>query len=173
MEPQELMEMQEQSRERHQRTVGVTTAVVAAVLAAVTLMSHRLHTEEVVLQTKAADGWAYYQAKNTRSQMYAADAKLAELAGTSGATLGAGWETKADQERKQADDIRKENEARDAETVVIARRASYFDAAEVCLEVAIVLCSLALLADNKFFWKISFIGSLAGLGLAAWGFFLR
>ena len=173
MEPQELMEMQEKSRERHQRTVGVTTAVVAAVLAAVTLMSHRLHPEEVVLQTKAADGRAYYQAKNTRSQMYAADAKLAELAGASGAPLGAGWEAKADQERKQADDIRKENEARDAETVVIAHRASYFDAAEVCLEVAIVLCSLALLADNKFFWKISFIGTLSGVGLAVWGFLLR
>jgi hypothetical protein len=173
MDTQELMELQEKSRERHQRTVGVTTAIVAALLAAVTLMGHRLHTEEIVLQTKAADGWAYYQAKNTRSQMYAADAKLAELAGTNGATVASTWSAKADQEHKQADDIRKENEERDTETVVIAHRASYFDAAEVCLEVAIVLCSLALLADNKFFWKISFIGTVTGVGLAACGLFLR
>jgi hypothetical protein len=173
MDTQELIEMQEKSRERHQHTVGVTTAIVAALLAAVTLMGHRLHTEEIVMQTKAADGWAYYQAKNTRSQTYAADAKLAELAGATGSTVAQGWVSKADQEKKQADNIRKENEERDAETIAIARRASYFDAAEVCLEVAIVLCSLALLADNKFFWKISFIGSLAGLGLAAWGLFLH
>ena len=31
-------------------------AIGAALLAMVTLMGHRLHTEEVVLQTKSADG---------------------------------------------------------------------------------------------------------------------
>jgi uncharacterized protein DUF4337 len=45
-------------------------------------MGHRLHTEEVVLQTKAADGWAFYQAKNNRYHMYTTDAKLAALIGT-------------------------------------------------------------------------------------------
>jgi hypothetical protein len=170
MEPKELMELQEEARESHQRVVGLTTAVVAALLAAVVLMGHRLNTEEIVMQTKSADGWAYYQAKNTRSQMYATDAKLAEIGGRSGAALAATWSQKADEEKKQADDIRKENETRDQETNSIARQASYFDAAEVCLEMAIVLCSIALLADNKFFWRLSFIGTAAGLGLAAWGF---
>ena len=42
-------------------------AVVAALLASVTLMGHRLHTEETVQQTKAADGWAFFQAKRVRS----------------------------------------------------------------------------------------------------------
>jgi hypothetical protein len=170
MEPKELMELQEDARESHQRVVGLTTAVVAALLAAVVLMGHRLNTEEIVMQTKSADGWAYYQAKNTRSQMYATDAKLAGLGGGAGAALAATWSQKADDEKKQADDIRKENETRDEETNSIARRASFFDAAEVCLEMAIVLCSIALLADNKFFWRISFVGTVAGLALAAWGF---
>ena len=63
---------------------GLTMAIVAALLASVTLMGHRLHTEETVQQTKAADGWAFFQAKNNRSHMYAADAKLAELIGPAG-----------------------------------------------------------------------------------------
>lgn len=170
MEPDELMELQEHARERHQRAVGLTTAVVAALLAAVVLMGHRLQTEEVVMQTKSADGWAYYQAKNTRSQMYATDAQLAALNGPAGASLARTWSEKADAERSQASDIQKENEARDAETTLIARREAFFDAGEVCLEIAIVLCSIALLADNKFFWKISFLGTVTGLALAAWGF---
>ena len=70
-----------------QRNIGLTMAIFAACLAVVTLMGHRLHTEEVVLQTQTADGWAYYQAKNTRSQMYAADAKLAGLAGRQAALV--------------------------------------------------------------------------------------
>jgi hypothetical protein len=170
MEPKELMEMQENARESHQRVVGLTTAVVAALLAAVVLMGHRLNTEEIVMQTKAADGWAYYQAKNTRAQMYATDAQLATLSGSAGAAVAATWSQKADEEKASADQIRKENEARDEETNSIARRGAIFDAGEVCLEMAIVLCSIALLADNKFFWRISFVGSLTGVGLALWGF---
>ena len=173
MEAKELLEMQEDARESHQRAVGLTTAIVAALLAAVVLMGHKLNTEEIVMQTKSADGWAYYQAKNTRSQMYGTDAQLAQLSGAAGATLAETWSKKAEDEKKQADDIRKENEARDAETNSIAHRASFFDAGEVCLEMAIVLCSIALLADNKFFWKVSFIGTLSGVGLAIWGFIAR
>lgn len=170
METKELMELQENARESHQRVVGLTTAVVAALLAAVVLTGHRLNTEEIVMQTKSADGWAYYQAKNTRAQMYATDAQLATLSGTSGAALAATWSLKADEEKASADQIRKENEARDEETNAIARRGTFFDAGEVCLEMAIVLCSIALLADNRFFWRVSFVGTLAGVGLAVWGF---
>jgi hypothetical protein len=135
----------------------------------VTLMGHRLHTEEVVLQTKVADGWAYYQAKNTRSQIYAADAKLAELQGTTGAALARAWTDKAGQEREQADEIRKSTEELDAETRLAARRASMFDAAEVFLEIAIVLCSIALLTATGLFWQLSFIAAAVGLVAAAFG----
>src|SRR5579864_6749519 len=121
MEPKELMELQEEARESHQRVVGLTTAVVAALLAAVVLMGHRLNTEEIVMQTKSADGWAYYQAKNTRAQMYATDAQLATLSGPTGAALAATWSQKADEEKASADQIRKDNETRDEETNSIAR----------------------------------------------------
>src|SRR5579862_8665486 len=77
METQELEELGEKVHNTVERKIGLTMAVVAALLATVTLMGHRLHTEEVVAQTKAADQWAYYQAKNGRYHMYAADAKLA------------------------------------------------------------------------------------------------
>ena len=77
METHELMEASEKAHSRTERRIGVTMAAVAAVLATVTLMGHRMHTEEVLLQTKATDGWAYYQAKNGRYHMYTTDAALA------------------------------------------------------------------------------------------------
>src|SRR5262252_4906981 len=125
MEPQELLELREKVHEGQQRKIGLTMAVVAALLAVITLMGHRLHTEEVVLQTRLADQWAYYQAKNTRSQIYANDARLAELEG--GGSVAAGWDDKAKQERQQADDIRHANEELDRETQTAARRATLFD----------------------------------------------
>lgn len=170
MEGLEPTEVNEHSRSPLQRTIGVTMAIFAAGLAVVTLMGHRLHTEEVVLQTQTADGWAFYQAKNTRSQMYAADARLAELQGPQGTALAADWVQKANQEKQQADDIRQSTEDLVRETQMAARRATMFDAAEVFVEIAIVLCSVSLLTGTGVFWRASFATAGVGVVLAAIGF---
>ncbi len=171
METNELMEVGEKARSARERQVGLTMAVVAALLAVVTLMGHRLHTEEVILQTKATDGWAYFQAKNGRYHMYAVDATLAELAGPGGHAVAEDWKKKAEEERAQSEDIRKANERLEEETQAAARHATYFDGAEICLEVAIVLCSIALLTGTRLFWRLSFIGTAIGLAIAAFGIF--
>ena len=173
MESEELLELGEHAGRRADRRIGLTMAIYAAALAMVTLMGHRLHTEEVVLQTRVVDGWAYYQAKNTRSQMYAADARLAELQGAGGATLARAWTEKATEEKVQADNIRRDTEALDHETQSAARRANFFDGSEVFLEVSIVLCSIALLTGSARFWRVSFVGAAIGLVASAVGFWLR
>jgi|SRR5579872_4733241 hypothetical protein len=170
METNELEEVSEKARSMGERRIGVTMAMTAALLAIATLMGHRLHTEEVVLQTKATDGWAYFQAKNGRYHMYTADARIAELSGDAGRALADEWKKKAEEERSQSEDIRKENERLEHETEAAARRATFFDGAEICLEVAIVLCSIALLTSNRMFWLVSFVGTAIGVGIAAFGF---
>jgi hypothetical protein len=170
MESQELAEVSEKAHGKTERTIGLRMAVIAALLATATLMGHRLHTDETVQQTRAADGWAFYQAKNGRYHMYAADAKLAELTGPQGASIAKEWRKKAEEERADADMIRHENEKLDEETHTIARRATYFDAAEICLEVAIVLCSVALLTGTLLFWRLSFLGLGVGVVVSALGF---
>jgi len=170
MEPEELLELREQAHSRLQRQIGVTMAVFAAFLAVVTLMGHRLHTEEVVLQTRLADQWAYYQAKNTRAQLYATDAALATLQGTQGAALAATWTRRSAEERQQADDVRVHNEELDRETQRAAMRATRFDSAEVFVEIGIVLCSIALLTTMRPFWYVSFLPSAVGVALAVVAF---
>lgn len=170
MESEELIELREEAGGVGQRAIGVTMAITAALLAAVTLMGHRLHTEEVVMQTKSADGWAYYQAKNNRFHMYANDAKLAELTGAKDApTVVAEWSKKAEEERKQADEIRVENEKLEKETEATARRATFFDLGEISLEVGIVLCSIALLTKAALFWRASFVPMALGIAVAVFG----
>ncbi len=165
MEADELIELPEKTHRPLERRIGVTMALFAAVLAIATLMGHRLHTDEVVLQTRTADGWAFFQAKNIRSQMYAADATLAELQGSRGDTAATDWKAKADQERRDADNIRRDAESLDRETQTAARRATLFDAAEVFLEIAIVLCSIALMTGSVRYWAVSFVS--AAIGAAA------
>ena len=59
------------------------------------------------------------------------------------------------------------------ETDVITRRGDHYDSAELFLEVSIVLCSIALLAENKLYWKLSFISTVVGIATAIYGLILR
>src|SRR5437879_12210381 len=79
MEPGEIKELSEQANVFGEKTIGLTMAIMAVLLAFATMLGHRTHTEEVLIQTKANDQWAYYQAKNIRSHMYEANSEMAGL----------------------------------------------------------------------------------------------
>src|SRR4051794_16463416 len=70
------------------RKVAMTMAIVAAVLALITMVSHREHnatlryqTQANIHHTQASDQWGYFQAKKNRAYLYEALADLLELAG--------------------------------------------------------------------------------------------
>src|SRR5450631_764980 len=67
---QELNELRENAEAAKERKalapVSLTMAVVAVLVATISLLGHRAHTEEILLQNKTTDQWAYYQAKNLR-----------------------------------------------------------------------------------------------------------
>ena len=77
MEAGEIQEISEKVRESGEKKIGLTMAIVAVLLALATMLGHRSHTDEVLIQTKANDQWAYYQAKNIRSHMYEANFEMA------------------------------------------------------------------------------------------------
>jgi hypothetical protein len=58
------------------------------------------------------------------------------------------------------------------ETEVITRKADHYDTSELFLEVSIVLCSIALLAENKLYWKLSFVSTAVGIVIAIYGLLL-
>src|SRR6202162_4834734 len=51
---------------RYTLPVSLTISILAVLVAGAALLSHRAHTEELLLQSQATDQWAYYQAKNIR-----------------------------------------------------------------------------------------------------------
>src|SRR5579864_7004975 len=48
------------------KTIGILASVTAVLLAIVTIMSHRAHTEGVLLKTDANDKWSQYQASRIK-----------------------------------------------------------------------------------------------------------
>lgn len=184
MEPHELQEHTEHAHHSGEKAIGLTMAVWAGFLAIATLMSHSSHTEEMVLKGDANDQWAYYQAKNGRVHMYEADAKLAALL-PNGAELAKEFTEEANVEREGvparngkaakdgSDKIHDKAQDRDNETVLTGRRANYYDASELFLELSIVLCSISLLTTNRLFWKLSFISTVVGVAVIMWGYLLH
>jgi hypothetical protein len=176
-ELQELRELAEKGSEGNLAPVTVTMAILAVFVAAVSLMGHRSHTEELLKQTEATDQWAYYQAKDIRRHTY--DLFLDE---TSVFTVQAGADADKIKEkyRKEVEryageqkDIENEAHQAEAEVKIQRRRADRFDLGEVLLEAALVICSITLLTRKRIFWVIGTILGMFGLAIGAAGFLIH
>src|ERR1700678_4181642 len=117
-EAQELREQAEKGREdKSLAAVSLTMAVLAVCVAVVSLLGHRAHTEEVVLQAKASDQWAYYQAKSIREHEDDLFGDLAAAAASNDAGTMAKFREKVQQEadRYKHDKAEIQDEARKLE----------------------------------------------------------
>jgi transposase len=173
----DIHEMHEQAEEaRHNpslKPVSLTMAVLAVLVATVSLLGHRTHIEQVIAQSKASDQWAYYQAKGVRRHNYEAFAELL-------AALTSKDQAKEEQARekflKQAERYRDEQkeieaEARklEAEVLMAGRKANRFNLGEVFLEIALVVTSITLLTSNRGYWLVGILFAALGVVVAATG----
>jgi Domain of unknown function (DUF4337) len=157
--------------------ISVTMAILAVLVAVVTLLGHRAHTEEVVLQAKASDQWAYYQAKNIRRHEDELTTRFSSIQPTTDAAALAGALKEYSGEAARYKDEQKEIEdkAREMEGEVATERnrADRYDLAEVFLEVGLVITSITLLSGRRLFWLLGIALALIGIGLALTGFFVH
>jgi hypothetical protein len=185
MTPEELSEQAEEAHHSGQKAIGLTTAITAVLLAVATLLGHRAHTEEIVLQGERNTQWVNFDTKRMQRVL---DEDLAAL---SAALPGSGREV-AEKFRENArveregeparqgasakpgtDEIRKQAIELDNEMKLTQRRASFYDASELFLEISIVLCSISLLAGTRLYWRLSFITTAMGIAVAIYGAVLR
>ena len=171
-ELQELQEHAEHGREHPDLApVSLTMAVLAVLVATVSLLGHRTHTEEIILQNKVTDQWAYYQAKNIRrhnDEMFAdlttiVAAKDAEAS----AKLGEKYHSEADRYKEEQKELEKEARATEEETKLATRKADRYDLGEVFLEIALVVTSITLLSGRRLFWQLGLLTAAAGIVVAA------
>src|ERR1700710_2577776 len=69
MEPQEVEEFTKEMKEAGETAlthVSLAVSVLAVLVAMVTVLGHRTHTEAVLMQARATDQWNEYQAKKIR-----------------------------------------------------------------------------------------------------------
>ena len=167
----ELRENAEHGRENKSlAAVSVTMAILAVFVAVVSLMGHRSHTEELMMQNRATDQWAYYQAKNIRLHNYEMSMDVLSLIEFKDKEAAAKVREKyqGEVERYTREQKEIEEKARDFEneSAGAQRKADRYDLGEVFLEIALVISSLALLTEKRIFWFLGLLAGAAGVGLA-------
>jgi hypothetical protein len=166
----ELQEHAEHGKHAGMAPVSLTMAVLAVLVAVVSLLGHRSHTEEVVLQAKSSDQWAYYQAKNIRRHEDEIFADLASVATTTDAAvlgkLREKYSSEAERYKGEQKDIEEKAREMENEVGTERRRADRFDLAEVFLEIALVITSITLLSGKRLFWALGMVMGVVGLVVA-------
>jgi Domain of unknown function (DUF4337) len=181
MSPEELQELHEHAEHAQHNPslapVSLTMAVLAVLVATVSLLGHRAHTEEVVVQNKVTDQWAYYQAKNIRRHTDELFADLASVMASKDAEQAAKLREKylAEAERYREEQKELDGEARmlQEETERERKRANRYDLGEVFLEIALVVTSITLLSGRQRFWQAGIILGIVGLVVAASGLLIH
>ncbi len=167
----------EAKERKHLAPVSITIAALAVFVAIVSLLGHRAHTEEILLQTRATDQWAYYQAKNMRrNTLEALDEVMTALENTKAdraQEVQKHFHEEIDKYRDQQKDIEAEARTLEAEVQRVSRRADRFDLGEVFLEIALVVTSITLLTDNRRYWYFGICLAVVGLLAASSSVFLR
>jgi len=167
MEPTEINEFSEEMKEageKGMRHVSLAISVLAVLVAMVTVLGHRSHTEAILMQTRAADQWNQYQAKKIRQEQVSTTADLLSLQPSSNDEAVQKklaeyrshlqkWDGEINEEQEAAHDL--EREVAGAE-----RRANRYDLGEALLEIAVVLSSITLLTRQRRFF---FFGLSLGL----------
>src|ERR1700687_2245644 len=135
--------------------VSITMSIMAVLVAAVTLMGHRAHTEEWLRQNQAADRWAQYQAKSVRLHETQGFSDVVDIVASldngKGEALRAKDLKEVEHYQNDKEDISDEVEALEAERALAGRRADRFDGSEALLEIALVISSHTLLTKRRLF----------------------
>jgi cell division protein FtsB len=151
--------------------VSLTMAILAVLVATITLLGHRAHTEEVILQNKVSDGWAFYQAKTIRRHADQIAVDMAGIAPTQGPEaakkISEKYEAEADRYKDDQKDLEAEAKKLQEEQEQVRRKADRFDLSEVFLEIGLIVTSITLLSGKRAFWFLGMAMGILGTAVAA------
>ena len=165
-------EAEEHVHEAHSlfdKTVAGSMAIIAALLAVVSVGGQHYNTEELLKQQQSSDQWAFSQAKDIRR--YSAEVAR-DLLGTVKADPAAvsRYVQDASKYKKQHDEIQDQAKDLEKESHRSGEKANKFHFGEIFLEIAIVFSSLSILMKAKPLYLAGVASALIGvvISLTAW-----
>jgi hypothetical protein len=177
-------ELEETRRKAFPRTVALATAVYAVVLAITALGGSNAMKEMLLAQQQASDQWAFYQAKVIREQQYhverlRVEVELAERGASMAPEARQQYvallaQVTAEEKRYNTEKkvIEQEAKALEQQRDLNREKDPYFDFAEVLLQIAIVMSSIAILSTSRPMFALSLVLAICGTLLSVNGYML-
>lgn len=168
---EELEEHVKEAKEGFDKIIAGNMAIVAALLAIVSVLGQHYNTEELLKQQQSSDQWAYYQAKDIRKYVAQTTRDVLTHGGAEKPLVD---RYQKDTERYKTDGTKIQEEARklEQERDESSKKASQFHVGEVFLELAIVMLSLAILTKRRPLAFGGFASALAGVIWSARAYFV-
>jgi hypothetical protein len=175
MEADEVQEFAKQMKESGEGTeslksISLGISILAVLVAMVTVLGHRSHTEAVLMQSRAGDQWNEYQAKKIRMDNLATDVDLLALQPSNDPAAVAAkskeyqahidkWKVDLEEEQKKAREFEREVTRSEA-------KAARYDLGEALLQIAVVLSSITLFTRNRAYFLLGLSLGVAGILVA-------
>ena len=182
MEPNEIPEFSKKLQESNEgegstaslTNISLAISILAVLVAMVTVLGHRTHTEAILAQARAGDQWSEYQTKRIRSDQ--ADLAIELLSVEETKDPAATQKKIADNVAHQAkwkDDLAAEKKAAQefqSEVDHAEGQAGRLDLGEALLQIAVVLCSITLFTRHKLYFYLGLLLGVMGsvVSLSAW-----
>jgi hypothetical protein len=157
------------------KKVGVMAAVLAVLLAVVTIASHRTHTAAIMHKSTSNDKWSEYQAARVKLHTTELGENMVQLLGAKAEGADKMLADFTVQKKKYEDTskkIRGEAEGADEAAEADEHRALRYDVGEGLLEIGLVLSSLYFISRKGMFPVLGLIAAVAGAGIALTGFLM-
>ena len=173
MEADEVQEFANQVKEGGEslKIISLGISILAVLVAMVTVLGHRSHTEAVLMQSRAGDQWNEYQAKKIRMDNLSVTVDLLAMEPTVNA---AATDTKLQEysthiDKWKEDLAEEQKKAREFESEVsrAEAKASRYDLGEALLQIAVVLCSVTLFTRKRAYFLLGLSLGAAGLVVAS------
>jgi hypothetical protein len=153
------------------KRVALTIAVLAVALSLVTTVGDNAKSDALLAATRAANNWAFYQAKSIKEHSFDTDREIleAEIADSGSArsgkraALAARYGGEVGRYQREKDDIKKKAEELEAEVIANGEVNDRCDLGALLLQVGIVLGSVAILVRWKAFWIASIVVGASGI----------
>jgi hypothetical protein len=180
MEPTEIQEFAKEMKEAGEASltrISLAISILAVLVAMVTVLSHRSHTEAVLLQSRANDSWEEYQSRKLRTENLQVTVDLLTLQPVNdGATAKKkidDYNAKITKWNAQLTDDQNKAKSLEAEVETAEARASKFDLGEALLQIAVVLSSITLFTRKNAYYFLGLALGAVGIAVTVLGLLIQ
>jgi len=180
MEATEMQEFAKQVKEGGEESlthISLAISILAVLVAMVTVLGHRTHTQAVLAQARATDEWNLYQAKKIRQESLEVVVDQMQLQPSVNPQASAAKldEYKAHIAKWTGDLTETQKAAKGYEASVerLEQQANRFDLGEALLQISVVLSSITLFTRRRTWYFSGITLGAVGLLVAASAFLVH